>query len=120
MTTPLVDPTYSVLKPSGTAHAFFDVVAGASRSVNTIRLPVGISLINIDWTLPAGHLDARLRLYSNGTVSFPTDSTRMSGNGTVSVRLVNDDSSAWVTVEGAATSSSLATARVGVTIYPAA
>lgn len=120
MSTPFVDPTYSVLKPTGTADAFFNVVAGASRSVETINLPVGISLINVDWTVPVGYLNARLRLFSNNNVSFPVDYTRMEGSGTVSVRVVNDDSTAWVTIQGTATSSTLATARVGVTIYPAA
>lgn len=120
MTTPLVDPTYTILKTVNTADAFFNVVAGASRSVETINLPVGISLINIDWTVPVGYLNARLRLFSNGNVSFPVDYTRMEGSGTVSVRVVNDDSTAWITVEGTATSSALDTARVGVTIYPAA
>lgn len=120
MTTPLVDPTYSVLKPSGTADASFEIVAGTSRSSTTISLPVGISLINIDWTVPTGYLDARLRLYSNSVVSFPIGTTRMAGNGTESVRVVNDDSSAWIAVQGTASSSALAAGRVGVTVYPAA
>lgn len=120
MSTPFVDPTYTILKPAGTADAFFEVVAGAKRTDVTINLPVGVSLINVDWTVPSGSLTARLRMYSNDNVSWAIDNTAMTGNGTVSVRVVNDDSSAWVTIQGTATSSALATARVGVTIYPAA
>lgn len=120
MSTPFVDPTYSVLKPTGTADASLEIVAGVKRTNTTINLPVGISLINIDWTVPTGYLDVRLRLFSNSLVSFPIPSTRMTGNDTVSVRLVNDDSSAWIAIRGTATSSALDTARVGVTIYPAA
>lgn len=120
MTTPLVDPTYSVLKPTSTETATFEIVAGVSRNSTTINLPVGISLINVDWTVPSGYLDARLRMYSNSVVSFPIPYTRMTDNETVSVRVVNDDSSAWVAIQGTASSSALATGRVGVTIYPAA
>lgn len=113
-------PTTTIVMPTKTESQFFTVTAGPRRGHDTISIPVGASQIIIDWNIPSGSLYLRTRFYLNANLSFPIGYTTLTGVGTMHLRMVNDDSSGWLAIQGTAVAAAVNTARVGVTIFPIA
>lgn len=111
-------PTTTITKPTATNFHYLTVTAGPSRSSSSIILPVGVSLITLDFSIPTGQLRGQLRGSIDGTTKYFSNLTDYVGDSTETLRIVNDDPAAWIGVYGLPSQDAVPASRVAVTIYP--